>query len=56
MQGVMDGMTGGAMMWGRGLFWLLGLVVLVLAVGALINICFSTAETSRQLFAAGVTL
>lgn len=40
MQGMMDGMTGGGMMWGMGLFWLLGLVVLVLAVGALIKYLF----------------
>ena len=31
MQGMMDGITGGGMMWGMGLFWLLGLVVLVVA-------------------------
>lgn len=36
----MDGMMGGGMIWGMGLFWLLGLVVLVLAVGALIKYMF----------------
>lgn len=40
MQGMMDGMTGGGMMWGMGLFWLLGLVVLVLAAAALIKYLF----------------
>ena len=40
MQGMMDGTMGGGMMWGMGLFWLLGLVVLVLAVGALIKYLF----------------
>ena len=35
MQGMMDGM-----MWGMRLFWLLGLVVLVLAAGALIKYLF----------------
>lgn len=37
---MMDGWTGGGMMWGMGLFWLLILVVLVLAVGALIKYLF----------------
>lgn len=37
MQGMMDGMMGGGMMWGMGLFWLLILVVLVLAAGAHIS-------------------
>lgn len=32
-----DGMTGGGMMWGMGLFWLLVVVVLVLAAAALIK-------------------
>ena len=40
MQGMMDGMMGGGMMWSIGLFWLLGLVVLVLAAGALIKYLF----------------
>ncbi len=40
MRGVMDGMMGGGMMWGMGLFWFLGLVVLVLAAGALIKYLF----------------
>ena len=40
MQGMMDGMMGGGMMWGIGLFWLLILVVLVLAAGALIKYLF----------------
>ncbi len=40
MQGMTDGMIGGGMMWGMGLFWLLGLVVLVVAVGALIKYLF----------------
>jgi len=37
---MMDGMMGGGMMWGTGLFWLLILVVLVLAAGALIKYLF----------------
>ncbi len=36
----MDGMLDGGIMWGMGLFWLLGLMVLVLAVGALIKYLF----------------
>jgi uncharacterized membrane protein len=40
MQSMMDGMTGGGMMWGMGLFWLLILVLLVLAVSALIKYLF----------------
>ncbi len=36
MQGIMDG----GIMWGMGLFWLLILVVLVLAAGALIKYLF----------------
>lgn len=40
MQGMMDGTMGGGMMWGMGLFWLLGLVLLVLAIGALIKYLF----------------
>lgn len=40
MQGMMDGMMGGGMMWGMGLYWLLGLAVLVLAAGALIKYLF----------------
>ena len=40
MQGMMDGMMGGGMMWAMGLFWLLVLVVLVLAAGALIKYLF----------------
>jgi hypothetical protein len=40
MQGMMDGMMGGGMMWGMGLFWLLILAVLVLAAGALIKYLF----------------
>ena len=40
MQGMMDGMMGGGMMWGFGLFWLLILVVLVLGAGALIKYLF----------------
>lgn len=40
MQGMMDGTMGGGMMLGMGLFWLLGLVVLVLAAGALIKYLF----------------
>ncbi len=40
MHGMMDGMMGGGMMWGMGLFWLLILVVLVLAAGALIKYLF----------------
>lgn len=40
MQGMMDGMMGGGVMWGIGLFWLVILVVLVLAAGALIKYLF----------------
>jgi hypothetical protein len=40
MQGMMDEMIGGGMMWGMGLFWLLTLSVLVLAAGALIKYLF----------------
>ena len=40
MQGMMDGMMGGGIIWGCGLFWLLILVVLVLAAGALIKYLF----------------
>ncbi len=40
MQSMMDGMIGGGTMWGMGLFWLLVLVVLVLAAGALIKYLF----------------
>jgi uncharacterized membrane protein len=40
MQGMMDGMMGGGMMWGMGLFWLLGLVLLVLAIAALVKYLF----------------
>jgi hypothetical protein len=46
MQGMMDGMMGGGMMWGVGLFWLLGLVVLVLAAGALIKYLFFSGRRS----------
>ena len=40
MQGMMDGMMGGGVMWGMGLFPLLVLAVLVLAAGALIKYLF----------------
>lgn len=40
MQSTMDGMMSGGIMWGVGLFWLLGLVVLVLAASALIKYLF----------------
>ena len=40
MQSMMDGMMGGGMMWGMGLFGLLALIVLVLAAGALIKYLF----------------
>lgn len=40
MQGMMERMMGGGMMWGMGLFWLLILVVLVLAAGALVKYLF----------------
>ncbi len=46
MQGMMDGMMGGGMMWGMGLFWLLILVVLVLAAGALIKYLFFSDKRS----------
>jgi uncharacterized membrane protein len=47
MQGIMDGMMGGGMMWGMGLFWLLGLVVLVLAAGALTKYLFIDSRRSE---------
>lgn len=40
MQSMMDGMMGGGMMWGMGLFGLLILVVLVLGAVALIRYLF----------------
>ena len=40
MQGMMDGMMGGGMMWVTGLWGLLVLVVLVLAAAALIKYLF----------------
>lgn len=40
MQSMMDGMAGGGMMWGMGLFWVLILVVLVLGAAALIRHLF----------------
>ena len=46
MQGMMDGMMDGGMMWGMGLFWLLILVVLVLAAGALIKYLFFSGKRS----------
>jgi hypothetical protein len=46
MQGMMDGMMGGGMMWGMGLFWLLILIVLVLAAGALIKYLFFSGKRS----------
>ena len=46
MQGMMDGMMGGGMMWGIGLFWLLILVVLVLAAVALIKYLFFSGKRS----------
>ncbi len=39
MEGMMDGM-GGGMMWGMGVFWLLILILLLLAIGALIKYLF----------------
>ena len=39
---MMDGMMGGGVMWGMGLFWLLILVVLVLGAVALIKYLFSS--------------
>lgn len=45
MQSMMNGVPGGAtMMWGMGLFWLLGLVVLVLAAAALIKYLFGSKD------------
>ena len=41
MQAMMDGVMGGGMMWGMGLFWLVILVVLVLGAAALIKYLFS---------------
>ena len=46
MQGMMDGMMGGGIMWGMGLFWLLILVALVLATGALIKYLFFSGRRS----------
>ena len=40
MQSMMDGMMGGGMMWGMGLFWLVILVVVVLGAGALVKYLF----------------
>lgn len=40
MQGMMDGMMGGGMIWGAVLFVLLTLVVLMLAAGALVKYLF----------------
>ncbi len=40
MQGMMDGMTGGGMMWGMGILWLLILVVLALGAAALVKYLF----------------
>ncbi len=40
MQDSMNGMMGGGMMWGMGLFGLLLLLLLVLGVGALIKYLF----------------
>lgn len=34
---MMNDMMGGGMMWGMGLFWLIALVVLVLAAAALVK-------------------
>lgn len=46
MQGMMDGMMGGGIMGAMGLFWLLILVVLVLAAGALIKYLFFSGRRS----------
>lgn len=46
MQGMMDGMMGGGMMWGMGLFWLLILVLLVLAAGAPVKYLFFSGRRS----------
>ncbi len=40
MQGMMDGMSGGGLMWGMGIFWLLILVVLAFGVAALVKYLF----------------
>lgn len=40
MQGMMGGMMGGGMIWGIEIFWLLIVVVLVLAAGALVKYLF----------------
>ena len=40
MQEMMNGMLGGGMMWGMGLFWLLIVVILVLGAAALIKYLF----------------
>ena len=46
MQGMMDGMMNGGMMWVMGLFWLLVLVVLVLAAAAMIKYLFFSGRRS----------
>ena len=40
MQGMMNGMMGGDMMWGMGLFGLLIMLLVVLSLGALIKYLF----------------
>lgn len=47
MQGMMDGMMGGGMMWGIGLFWLLILSVLALAIGALVKYLFFSGKRNQ---------
>ena len=48
MQGMMEAMTGGEMMKGMGLFWLLGLALPVLAVGVLIDYTERAAALRRN--------
>ena len=47
MQGMMDGMMGGGMMWGAGLFWFLILSVLALAAGALVKYLFFSGKRGQ---------
>ena len=46
MNGMMEG--GGAMMWGMGLIWLLVIVVLLLAAGALVKYLLAGRRTGQR--------
>ena len=43
----MQDMINGGMMWGMGLFWVLGLIVLVLVAGGLIKYLFFSDDRSH---------